>query len=170
MLLIRGPSVFSGYLGDAPNPFVRHEEQDWYRTGDLVSAAADGLLTFRGRLKRFVKIGGEMISLPAIESTLLAAVSEGTEDKAILAVVPTADTDRPELLLYTTRAIEREKVNLLIGAAGLSPLHYIRRVIQVEAIPVLGTGKTDYRTLQEGTGGASGESSPVLRGSGDRPA
>jgi long-chain-fatty-acid--[acyl-carrier-protein] ligase len=92
-----------------------------------------------------------MISLPAIESTLLAAMSEGADDGSILAVVATADTDRPELLLYTTRSVEREEVNLRIGAAGLSPLHYIRRVIQVESIPVLGTGKTDYRTLQEGS-------------------
>ncbi len=167
MLLVRGPSIFSGYLGDAPNPFVRHDGHDWYRTGDLVSADADGLLTFRGRLKRFVKIGGEMISLPAIESTLLAAMSEGADDESILAVVATAATDRPELLLYTTRAVEREEVNLRIGAAGLSPLHYIRRVIQVDSIPVLGTGKTDYRTLQEGTPVADGGAAAAPRGRGD---
>jgi long-chain-fatty-acid--[acyl-carrier-protein] ligase len=156
MLLVRGPSVFSGYLGDAPNPFVRHDGQDWYRTGDLVSADADGLLTFCGRLKRFVKIGGEMISLPAIESTLLAAMSQEAEDGSILAVLATSDTDRPELVLYTTRAVGREEVNLLIGAAGLSPLHYIRRVIRVESIPVLGTGKTNYLALQEGSTIADG--------------
>jgi acyl-CoA synthetase (AMP-forming)/AMP-acid ligase II/acyl carrier protein/1-acyl-sn-glycerol-3-phosphate acyltransferase len=148
MLLVRGPSVFAGYLGDAPNPFVRHDGQDWYRTGDLVSADADGLLTFRGRLKRFVKIGGEMISLPAIESALIEALGTGTEEGPFLAVLATSDADRPELVLYTTRTVEREDVNNLIGAAGISPLHYIRRVIQVKSIPVLGTGKTDYRALQ----------------------
>lgn len=156
MLLVRGPSVFSGYRGDAPNPFMRHEGQDWYRTGDLVSADADGLLTFRGRLKRFVKIGGEMISLPAVESTLLTAMSDGTEDGPTLAVLAASTTDRPELVLYTTKAVEREEANLLIGAAGLSPLHYIRRVVRVGSIPVLGTGKTDYRALQEGLTVADG--------------
>jgi acyl-CoA synthetase (AMP-forming)/AMP-acid ligase II/1-acyl-sn-glycerol-3-phosphate acyltransferase/acyl carrier protein len=158
LLLVRGPSIFSGYLGDAPDPFVRHDGQDWYRTGDLVSADADGVLTFRGRLKRFVKIGGEMISLPAIESTLLEAMSLGTEDGPVLAVLATSDADRPELVLYVTRPASREEVNRLIGAAGLSPLHFVRQVIPVEAIPVLGTGKTDYRALQERLAGAGGKS------------
>jgi long-chain-fatty-acid--[acyl-carrier-protein] ligase len=157
MLLVRGPSVFSGYLGDAPDPFVRHDGQDWYRTGDLVSSGADGVLTFRGRLKRFVKIGGEMISLPAIESALLGTMSEGNEDGPILAVLATSDADRPELVLYITRPTPREEVNRLIGAAGLSPLHYIRQVIRLEAIPVLGTGKTDYRTLQDRLAGVGGK-------------
>lgn len=157
MLLVRGPSIFSGYLGDAPSPFVRHDGHDWYRTGDLVSADAAGILTFRGRLKRFVKIGGEMISLPAVESTLIEAMTTGAEDGPFLAVLATNDADRPELVLFTTRAVEREEVNRLIGAAGLSPLHYIRQVIQLEAIPVLGTGKTDHRSLQERLAGAGGK-------------
>ncbi len=159
LLLVRGPSVFSGYLGDAPDPFVRHEGQDWYRTGDLVQRDADGVLTFRGRLKRFVKIGGEMISLPAIESALLDSIGAALEDGPTLAVVASSDADRPELALYVTRPMPREEANRIIGAAGLSPLHYIRRVIAVDAIPVLGTGKTDYRALQERLAGSAARSS-----------
>jgi long-chain-fatty-acid--[acyl-carrier-protein] ligase len=71
MLLVRGPSIFPGYLNyDGQSPFVTFEGKLWYRTGDLVSQTADGVLFFRGRLKRFVKIGGEMVSLPAIEAAL----------------------------------------------------------------------------------------------------
>ena len=77
------------------------------------------------------------------------SLGAGDTEGPSLAVVATSEADRPELVLFTTRAASREEVNRAIGAAGLSPLHYIRRVIELEAIPVLGTGKTDYRTLQE---------------------
>ena len=68
MLLVRGPSVFNGYHAyDGPSPFVELDGERWYRTGDLVVADGDGYLRFRGWLKRFLKAGGEMISLPALE-------------------------------------------------------------------------------------------------------
>jgi long-chain-fatty-acid--[acyl-carrier-protein] ligase len=147
MLLVRGPSIFGGYLGDAPNPFVEHDGRAWYRTGDLVRRDADGTFIFAGRLKRFVKLGGEMISLPAVESALLAQLSATEDDGPILAVAATAD-ERPELVLFTVKVVTREEANAIIRDAGLSALHNLRRVEHVEAIPVLGTGKTDYRALQ----------------------
>ena len=68
LLLLRGPSVFRGYLNyDGPSPMVECDGKSWYRTGDLVAADDEGNLYFRGRLKRFLKAGGEMISLPALE-------------------------------------------------------------------------------------------------------
>ncbi|MEZ4651615.1 MAG: AMP-binding protein [Candidatus Eisenbacteria bacterium] len=156
MLLLRGPTIFAGYLGDAPSPFVPFEGVNWYRTGDLVCEGTDGVLTFRGRLKRFVKIGGEMISLPAIETVLAdaetsagTAADAGDSDGPSLAVVATSTGDRPELVLFTTRGITREGANQWIRSAGLSPLHNIRRVHPVESVPQLGTGKVDYRSLQE---------------------
>ena len=80
MLLVSGPNVFGGYLGvDADKqPFVAFEGMEWYRTGDLVSEAAHGCLTFRGRLKRFVKVGGEMISLPQIRERACGGFRRGT--------------------------------------------------------------------------------------------
>ena len=158
MLLLRGPSIFGGYLGDAPSPFIDHQGHAWYRTGDLVSEDVDGVLTFRGRLKRFVKIGGEMISLPAIESVLMETLgSTGAEGPPAaegppLAVVSTSESDRPELVLFTTGGVSRDEANQWLRAAGLSPLHNLRKVIPVESIPQLGTGKTDYRKLQEMAG------------------
>jgi long-chain-fatty-acid--[acyl-carrier-protein] ligase len=149
MLLLSGPTVFAGYVGDAPSPFIDYGGTAWYRTGDLVSEDEEGVLTFRGRLKRFVKIGGEMISLPAIESVLANAFGGAEEDGPALAVIDAADADRPELVLASTREISRDDANQRLRSAGLSPLHHVRRTVQVEAIPVLGTGKTDYRALQE---------------------
>jgi|GEM_PF-2743185 len=76
MLLVRGPSVFDGYLRYAgESPFIEYEGQNWYRTGDLVRLDDNRQLVFCGRLNRFVKLGGEMISLPAIESVLARALA-----------------------------------------------------------------------------------------------
>ncbi|WYD81627.1 MAG: AMP-binding protein [Candidatus Electrothrix gigas] len=143
-LLVRGPNVFSGYLGDAPSPFVDFSGKSWYDTGDLIFER-DGVLVFAGRLKRFVKMGGEMISLPAIEQVLEAHYPTG--DGPVLAVAATADEQHPELVLLTTLTTDRQEVNQVIRNAGLSPLHNIRLIRQVEEIPLLGTGKTDYTTI-----------------------
>lgn len=147
MLLLRGPSIFSGYLGDAPDPFVTHQGQRWYKTGDIVRQGASGVWSFVGRLKRFIKLGGEMISLPAIESALLEKYSTPEDEGPSLAVVATSG-DHPELVLYTTLELEREEANATLKNAGLSALYNLRRVEKVDSIPILGTGKTDYRSLQ----------------------
>ena len=148
MLLVRGPSIFGGYLNYAgDSPFVTFEDRSWYRTGDLVAAAADGRLTFKGRLKRFIKLGGEMVSLPAIEAVLQRHFGDA-EDGPVIAVEAVGDPEHPDVALFTRRPAERQAVNALIKEAGLSPLHYVRQVIDVEAIPVLGSGKTDYRALK----------------------
>jgi len=150
MLLVRGPSVFDGYLHyDGPSPFVEFEGRQWYRTGDLVWADADDVLTFSGRLKRFVKLGGEMISLPAVEAVLAEACALDGDEGPVLAVEATDDQEHPELVLFTTLGLTREEVNDRIRAAGLSALHNIRRIVRVQEIPVLGTGKTNYRVLKD---------------------
>jgi acyl-CoA synthetase (AMP-forming)/AMP-acid ligase II/1-acyl-sn-glycerol-3-phosphate acyltransferase/acyl carrier protein len=149
MLLVRGPSVFGGYMGEAASPFVEHAGSAWYRTGDLVTQDPDGYLTFRGRLKRFVKLGGEMISLPAIEAVLEAHYGGEPDEGPTLAVEATASEEHPEIVLFTTRELDRREVNERIRAAHLSPLHNVARVVRVDEIPLLGTGKTDYRALRQ---------------------
>ncbi len=144
-LLVRGPNVFGGYLGDAPSPFIRHGGKEWYDTGDLVVRRPDNILVFAGRLKRFVKIGGEMISLPAIEDVLQQAFCENASEPQL--AVLASGGQRPELILVTLLELGREQVNQALRRGGLSPLYNIRRVIHVDEIPVLGTGKTDYRRL-----------------------
>ncbi len=148
MLLVRGPSLFEGYLNyDGISPFVKYQGNDWYRTGDLVSEDAQGVLTFLGRLKRFVKIGGEMISLPAVEEILKNHFDQDPDEGPVLAVQSTPDEEHPELVVFATRETDRDTLNRHIREAGLSALHNIRKVVKVEQIPVLGTGKTDYREL-----------------------
>ena len=150
MLLARGPSVFEGYLHyDGEPPFVTFEGKQWYRTSDLVSEDADGVLTFRGRLKRFVKLGGEMISLPAVEAVLQQRCVSEADEGPVLVVEATPNEEHPELVLFTTRDLDRQTVNRWIREGGLSALHNVTRVVHVPQIPVLGTGKTDYRVLRE---------------------
>ncbi len=148
MLLVRGDSVFNGYLQyDGQSPFVEYEVKMWYKTGDLVVEDEQGTLTFRGRLKRFVKLGGEMVSLPAIESVLVKHFTSSDSDGPELAVVATPDEQKPDIILFCTREITRESANNTIRESGLSGLHNIREVKQIESLPLLGTGKVDYKAL-----------------------
>jgi long-chain-fatty-acid--[acyl-carrier-protein] ligase len=149
ILIVLGPSVFSGYLNfSGKSPFIETNGKQWYSTGDLVCIDQDGLLTFQGRLKRFVKLGGEMVSLPAIES-VLENVFAPDSDKGPQLAVEATETDNPEIILFTSLDIDRENANIQIRKAGLSGLHSIRRVHKLENIPLLGTGKTDYRALKQ---------------------
>ncbi len=149
ILLVSGPSVFGGYLNyEGKSPFVELNGKCWYNTGDLVSVDESGILTFKGRLKRFVKLGGEMISLPAIEAVLEKHFACESDEGPVLAVEAT-DVENPELVLFTSRQIDRESANGKIREAGLSGLHSVRRVIKLEDIPILGTGKINYRKLKE---------------------
>jgi long-chain-fatty-acid--[acyl-carrier-protein] ligase len=148
MLLVRGASVFSGYLRYAgESPFVEYQGQTWYRTCDLVRLDQHEQLVFCGRLKRFVKLGGEMISLPAIEGVLERALGAASEEGPCIAVEATSG-DHPELVLFTTIDLARDVVNRHLRDAGLSALHNIRQIRRLESIPLLGSGKTDYRALK----------------------
>lgn len=130
MLLVRGPNVFGGYLGRDEQPFISFEGEMWYRTGDLVSRDTDGCLTFRGRLRRFIKIGGEMISLPQIETVLSAAFTPAADDGdtpeksagdgPLLAVESTPENfgQAPRIVLFTTIEISREAANAACERPG----------------------------------------------------
>jgi len=148
LLLVRGPSIFAGYLNHTgPSPFVEFEGKQWYNTGDLVKKGPHDVLIFAGRLKRFVKIAGEMISLMAVEEVLSSHYPPGDEGPRVAVEAANADT-QPELILFATIPLERDEVNTLIRASGLSGLYNIRRVEKIKSIPILGTGKTDYKFLK----------------------
>ena len=147
LILIRGDNVFPGYLGGSPDPFVEVEGRRWYNSGDLGSIV-EGRLVISGRLKRFIKIAGEMISLPAIEEVLGSSWPAG-EDGPQLGVVSVegADPGRPLIILATSAEIGLEQANDVLRAAGLPNLARISKVVRLVAIPLLGTGKTDIQSL-----------------------
>lgn len=152
MLLVRGPNVFAGYLASedsAPaDPFVMLDGRRWYCTGDLVRADATGLMTFAGRRERFLKLGGEMISLPQLEETLRRHFTAKDGDGPCLAVDAVYTADQPQLTLYTTLPLSCAEVNAVLQAEGFSGLHMLRRVRRLAALPLLGSGKIDYARLR----------------------
>jgi long-chain-fatty-acid--[acyl-carrier-protein] ligase len=148
MLLVRGPSIFNGYLNySGPDPFTEVDGKRWYVTGDLVRLDVDGYIHFCGRLKRFLKIGGEMVSLPALEEPL-AQRWPPTENGPQVAV---EGVDAPSrwVVLFTTLDISLSEANAALAQAGLRGVMRLDAVQRVESIPVLGTGKTDYKVLRK---------------------
>ncbi len=149
MLLVRGPSVFSGYHGyDGPSPFVEHDGKQWYRTGDLVAADEDGSLRFRGRLKRFLKAGGEMISLPALEEPFQKRYPSDEHGPRVAVEGVETDGGR-HIVLFTTFDLPLREASEILLAEGLRGVMRLDEVRRLDSIPVLGTGKTDYTTLRK---------------------
>lgn len=149
LILVRGPHVFPGYLGPAPpNPFMDAGGKRWYVTGDLGYLTPRGALVIAGRLKRFVKIGGEMVSLPAVEEALSQRWPSGDEAPVLAVVGREREGARPVIWLFTTLPVTIEEANDALRDAGFSALVRIDHVKRLEAIPLLGTGKVDYRALE----------------------
>ena len=149
MLLVAGPSIFPGYIGgDSPNPFIEQDGIKWYVTGDLAHLDADGFLWFAGRLKRFLKAGGEMISLPAIEEPF--ATKYPPDDKGPRVAVEGVETPNGRrIVLFTTEPISVREANELLQANGMRGIMRLDEVRPVQSIPILGTGKTDYKLLRQ---------------------
>ncbi len=149
MLLVSGPTVFPGYLGyEGESPFRDIDGQRWYVTGDLASLDEDGYIVFAGRLKRFLKAGGEMISLPALEEPF-ARLYPPSDDGPRVAVEGTEHEGKRVVALFTTEEIALKEANALLQREGFRGVMRLDEVRRVEAIPVLGTGKTDYKLLRK---------------------
>jgi long-chain-fatty-acid--[acyl-carrier-protein] ligase len=149
LILVNGPNVFSQYMGVDKDPFIELENKRWYDTGDLGYLNEKGFLFLAGRLKRFVKVAGEMISLPAIELAL-AEHWPADDSGAVLAVEAIESEDkRPELFLLGSVKIDLEEANDVLKKAGFSNLSKLKKLIQLDEMPLLGTGKTDYQTIKK---------------------
>lgn len=134
----------AGYLkADAPG-ILQPPADGWHDTGDIVTLDASGFVVIRGRAKRFAKIGGEMVSLPAVEG-YAAKLWPAAEH----AVVTRPDARKGEqLVLFTTeRAATASALQAWARASGIAELSMPRDLRIVDALPVLGTGKIDYVTL-----------------------
>jgi acyl-[acyl-carrier-protein]-phospholipid O-acyltransferase/long-chain-fatty-acid--[acyl-carrier-protein] ligase len=139
-LYVCGPNVMLGYL-KAENPGVlQPPEEGWHDTGDIVSIDRDGFVTIKGRAKRFAKIGGEMISLAAIE-TLAAELWPD----AASAFVTEPDPRRGERLVLVTeqKGATRAAFQTHARSKGASDLMVPNDVIIVDKLPLLGSGKPD---------------------------
>jgi long-chain-fatty-acid--[acyl-carrier-protein] ligase len=149
---VKGPNVFSGYLGDTQSPFIQIHGEPWYHTGDLGRFDEKGSLILTGRLKRFTKVAGEMISLVAVEESIASAlVKEGiitTEIPSIAVCADERNLGKPQLVLFSIIDIERDEANDMLHEAGFSRLIKIGAVEVVPEIPIMGSGKINHRQLQ----------------------
>jgi len=143
-LFIRGPNVMAGYLLADEPCILRPPEGGWHDTGDIVTIDAEGFVAIKGRAKRFAKIGGEMVSLPAVEGYAAQVWPEAEH-----AVVTRPDAKKGEQLVLFTTAKNAAGADLLAWARnnGVTELMIPRDVRVLDALPVLGTGKLDYVTM-----------------------
>ncbi|HKS36308.1 MAG TPA: AMP-binding protein [Verrucomicrobiae bacterium] len=146
-LLVRGPNVMRGYLNkDADREFKALG--GWYDTGDIVNVDADGFVFILGRLKRFAKVSGEMVSLTAVEDALAGAFPQYGL-RCQVAVLSRPDEDKGEALIAVTNEprLQLDEIRSAIKAKGLTNLCVPREIKAVKEIPKLGTGKVDHREL-----------------------
>jgi len=148
-LFVRGPNVMKGYLNANANQKFQ-ALGGWYDTGDIVSVDDDGVLHIRGRLKRFAKISGEMVSLTAVEEALAGAFPHYGLRFAV-AVVAVPDEDKGERLIAVSNEpkLSLEEIRTTIKAKGLSNIAVPREIKTVREIPKLGTGKVNHRELEK---------------------
>lgn len=142
-LFVRGPNVMAGYLGADGN--IEAPTDGWHDTGDVVALSEDRWVRILGRVKRFAKIGGEMVSLTAAEDLATAIWPDSRH-----AVVALPDPKKGERLVLVTDRQGAEFAALTAHAQliGAPELTVPRKVIIAAEIPVLGTGKTDYVAVQ----------------------
>ena len=119
--------------------------QGWYDTGDVV-AIHGGFVEIRGRIKRFAKIAGEMVSLEMVEKIASAA-----QPRAQHAAVSVKDSSRGEVLVLFTEdsLLRREQLQAAARQIGAPELAIPKRIVPVEKLPVLGSGKKNYVMLNE---------------------
>jgi acyl-[acyl-carrier-protein]-phospholipid O-acyltransferase/long-chain-fatty-acid--[acyl-carrier-protein] ligase len=145
-LFVRGPNVMRGYLDPDQQGGVDLLPEGWHDTGDVVDVDDDGFVRILGRVKRFAKIGGEMVSLNAVESYATQVWPHATH-----AAVAVADARKGEriILFSDAQGAECAQLQEWAKANGAPDIAVPKKIVPIEEVPVLGSGKTDYVTLQK---------------------
>ena len=145
-LFVRGPNVMLGYLRTENPGVLERPPQGWHDTGDIVAIDSDGFVAIKGRAKRFAKIGGEMISLAAIEAL---AAELWPDALSGCATVPDARKGERIILVTTQRDANRAAFADFAKARGGTELMTPAEVLVVEKLPLLGSGKIDAVALSQ---------------------
>ena len=145
-LNVSGPNIMMGYLFSTEPGKLAPPEDGWYDTGDIVDIDDEGFITIKGRAKRFAKVGGEMVSLTAVEEFLSKLWPDHGH-----AIVAVPDEKKGEQLILVTenKEAQRQEITEYARNQGLSELGLPKKIIYVDKVPLLGTGKIDYVTTQE---------------------
>ncbi|MFO1185343.1 MAG: acyl-[ACP]--phospholipid O-acyltransferase [Bauldia sp.] len=140
-LQVRSPTVMLGYLRSSQPGVLEAPAEGWHDTGDIVSFDTEGFMTIRGRAKRFAKVGGEMISLAAVEALIAELYPD--HQSAVTAV---EDPRKGERLVLVTEAAEASRATLggFARRRGASELMVPAEIMVIDKLPVLGSGKVDH--------------------------
>jgi len=149
LILISGPQVMKGYL-DAPEKtdqaIVELDGSRWYRTGDKGNVDADGFLTIVDRYSRFAKLGGEMVSLGAVEEAVREIVGDPDLD---LVAVNLPDQKKGEKIVLLVEIADASELRQTLIDSGMNPLMIPTLVQSISEVPKLGSGKTDFSRARE---------------------
>ena len=148
-LHVAGPNIMKGYLlPDNPGilvpPCSEPYGEGWYDTGDIVHVDEEGFIHIKGRSKRFAKIGGEMVSLTAVEQLAIQAWPDAHH-----AVVSLPDPKKGEQLILLTTQHGATAKQIAEASEGVAAINLPKKVLVIEKLPVLATGKTDYAGATE---------------------
>lgn len=148
-LVVRGPNIMMGYiLPDNPGVLVPLEG-GWYHTGDVVEIDEIGFVYIRDRIKRFAKIGGEMVSLNAVHEMVCKAYETDGEFQYGVVAIPHESKGEQIVLATNNRNVSQDELHTYIRANAMSELFLPRIILYMEKLPVFATGKADNVTLKK---------------------
>ena len=143
-LLVRGPNIMLGYLKEDQPGVVQPPPDGWHDTGDIVAIDAQGFITIKGRAKRFAKVGGEMVSLAAIEQL---AAELWPNDLSATTALPDPRKGERVILVTQHQGATRSDFMAYARMKGMSELMFPAEVVVVDRLPLLGSGKIDFAAV-----------------------
>ncbi len=141
-IMVKGDLVMKGYFDDLEETAL-HIRDGWYDTGDMGLIDEDGYLWHKGRLKRFVKIGGEMVSLVRTELELERILPAGID----CCVVEVPDSVKGAKIVAAVTKEINEKEILKKLAQKLPAISLPKKFIVLPEMPKMGSGKIDFRSI-----------------------
>jgi acyl-[acyl-carrier-protein]-phospholipid O-acyltransferase / long-chain-fatty-acid--[acyl-carrier-protein] ligase len=149
---VKGPNVMKGYLGQ-PEETAKVMHDGWYITGDIAMIDTDGFIHITGRLSRFSKIGGEMVPHIRIEEAIqkILGVEESTQLCVVVTSVPDERKGERLIVVHTPLSISPKEICERLTKIGVPNLWIpdADSFLEVETIPVLGSGKTDLKAVSD---------------------
>lgn len=145
-LFVRGPNIMRGYLKADKPAVLQPLETGWYDTGDICKFDENGFVTIAGRAKRFAKIGGEMVSLTAIETL---AADLWPDEQHVAAALPDPKKGEQIILLTTREKPIPAELQAHGKTQGWAEIQLPKLLHQISEIPLLGSGKTDYGAVAD---------------------
>lgn len=147
-LHVKGPNIMQGYLlADNPGKLVPPKSiygKGWYNTGDIVHVDEEGYISIKGRSKRFAKVSGEMVSLTAVEQ-----LATNAWPSAQHAATSIPDARKGELVILLTTQKDATTHYLSVASPGVAAISLPKKILVVDSIPMLATGKINYPAVNE---------------------